>query len=435
MNDLIEPDIFNPLFSDRPIRSVLAGILNSFLLIFAIINIVKLKITFIVILVAVTGCLNFFVLTEPIQGLIFRRSISAITVAGNLCLCFVGIAAFFMDKTWSGTYGGPYLVLTAILGIWSSILYCKTTSTEKITFIPYKIIFLGMASAVGYDIICSVASLVLGFSYERASAGSLLIYAATGYATKERGLWFSFLAGAVVGLIDSTIGWGISWLIGPGRIPMGSSPFPVWFITAAGVVVIAAVCAFLGCLIGNAARSKKWLRFSLGSLVLSGSIICCATYIEIVYPTPLMQASHNGDINRAITAINTGTNMNAKNFLKQTALMIAVSDDKTEVAKLLIDKGAGIDDKDIFGNTALADATLMGKTEIAIKLIDKGANLDGILRHAVLEDNPDIVRELVKKGADLTQKDRLGKTPLRLAEMMGRKEIATILRQASENGQ
>jgi hypothetical protein len=49
-----------------------------------------------------------------------------------------------------------------------------------------------------------------------------------------------------MGLIDATIGWAISWAIGPGRTPDGTLPLPRWIAAAALVMLTASICAAVG---------------------------------------------------------------------------------------------------------------------------------------------------------------------------------------------
>jgi hypothetical protein len=87
---------------------------------------------------------------------------------------------------------------------------------------PRQTLLIGSTSVVVYDAVASVASTALGFRYGLASIGSLALYAAIGaFAARTKSRSFSLAAGAIAGLSDATAGWGILWLIGPGRPPSG----------------------------------------------------------------------------------------------------------------------------------------------------------------------------------------------------------------------
>lgn len=105
-----------------------------------------------------------------------------------------------------------------------------------------------------YDALASLASRALGFPYERASVGSYLIYLAVGFAvarasTRSR-VRSAALGTGLVGLVDATIGWGVSWAIGPGRIVDGTLSPARWSATAVGVVVFATIVGTVGGVLG-----------------------------------------------------------------------------------------------------------------------------------------------------------------------------------------
>ncbi len=121
--------------------------------------------------------------------------------------------------------------------------------------IPMKhfilILLIGAFAVVAFDTVGSLASRNFGFGYQWLTIGSLLIYAGVGFAaSKYNGLPFAPLASAITSLVDSTLGWYISWVIGPGRpaIEMDSTAIisTVIFVTLTGAVV-----GFIGGLIGR----------------------------------------------------------------------------------------------------------------------------------------------------------------------------------------
>ncbi len=66
----------------------------------------------------------------------------------------------------------------------------------------------------------ALASRRIGFPYPYLTILSFLVYGAAGILGARNGsIGAAALAGALVGLIDSTVGWRISWLIGPGAPP------------------------------------------------------------------------------------------------------------------------------------------------------------------------------------------------------------------------
>jgi hypothetical protein len=89
------------------------------------------------------------------------------------------------------------------------------------------VVLLGGISAVlALDTLGSLASRRRGFSYGRLAPVSYVIWALTGAAAARvnaAAVGSPFVAGAMagglVGLVDATLGWWISWRLGPGRLP------------------------------------------------------------------------------------------------------------------------------------------------------------------------------------------------------------------------
>ncbi len=114
---------------------------------------------------------------------------------------------------------------------------------------------IGVAGVLLIDSVGAWASRVLRFRYTIllypqiavwAAAGSL---AAFGVASSVRAMLLAVAAGAVVGLVDATVGWWISAKIGPGRprLPDGSEPTHGQIAQiASGVVIFAILTAAFG---------------------------------------------------------------------------------------------------------------------------------------------------------------------------------------------
>ena len=80
------------------------------------------------------------------------------------------------------------------------------------------VLFGGVAAVLALDTVASSATRWLGFPYKLAMLASLAIYATVGYFTGRADPTASpALAAAIVGVVESTAGWAISWAIGPGR--------------------------------------------------------------------------------------------------------------------------------------------------------------------------------------------------------------------------
>jgi hypothetical protein len=110
-----------------------------------------------------------------------------------------------------------------------------------------RIVLAGVIGIVVFDALASVASRSFGFPYVYATVGSWLIYAMVGFAI-GRIAPVSYAAGgvAVVALAESTIGWWLSWIIGPGRTKSGT-------INSTQVLTAIITVIIIGALIGAAA--------------------------------------------------------------------------------------------------------------------------------------------------------------------------------------
>jgi hypothetical protein len=107
-----------------------------------------------------------------------------------------------------------------------------------------RIVLMGSVAIVLFDTIGSVAALVLQFDYPSLSPISFAIYAVIGYMTARGSIFkYGVLGAAVVAFVDATIGWAISWAIGPGRLPGGQ---PAVVLLLVGVAVVTATGAFFG---------------------------------------------------------------------------------------------------------------------------------------------------------------------------------------------
>lgn len=105
-----------------------------------------------------------------------------------------------------------------------------------------------------FDAAASVFSRAMAIPYGWFSFGSTIIAATVGlFAARAEPVHrkrAAALAGVILGLTDATIGWAVSWLIGPGRVPGGLTP-AVWCITAISVTALNCGIAWIGGAVGG----------------------------------------------------------------------------------------------------------------------------------------------------------------------------------------
>ena len=113
---------------------------------------------------------------------------------------------------------------------------------------------LACVAIVAFDLITAVADRTLGYDYNGVLSlvVSTAIYAfpALKLAREGHDLRAAALAGAVVAMVDSTIGWAVATVIGPGAPPPGSHP-AVIVLTA---ITVTGIGALIGLVAGLAAR-------------------------------------------------------------------------------------------------------------------------------------------------------------------------------------
>jgi hypothetical protein len=77
----------------------------------------------------------------------------------------------------------------------------------------------GVGWVIAFDTLGSLAARILGFRYAKLVVVQFAAYAiAGGIAALHAGAVDAALVGGLMGFVESTLGWAISWRIGPGRM-------------------------------------------------------------------------------------------------------------------------------------------------------------------------------------------------------------------------
>ncbi len=186
----------------------------------------------------------------------------------------------------------------------------------------------------------------------------------------------------------------------------------------------------------------------------------------------LSKAIDAGDVPACLAAVDAGADVNYRQSLGFTALMIAASRDDTNAVDSLLTRGAKVNAKNRGGATALTSAALMGHLEVVRSLVHAGADIEAQntsgetplfaacsnghrevvrallkagakpnrqsqhgstpLMHAVSSADIETVRILLNAGADRQLSDLNGRTAYQWAVSLGRTEIAGLLKQVEE---
>ncbi|MBO9666757.1 MAG: ankyrin repeat domain-containing protein [Bdellovibrio sp.] len=149
----------------------------------------------------------------------------------------------------------------------------------------------------------------------------------------------------------------------------------------------------------------------------------------------LLNAAAAGDNKKVASLLKNKSNLNAKDAGGNTALMLAISNDHKDTAKLILEKNPDVNIKNQEGETALFAALVSDKADIAKTLIEQGASLEDVggegesaLFMAATTNQTDIMEIVLKKAPQLLNKsDDHGTTPLMEAAKFGGEKTVKIL--------
>jgi ankyrin repeat protein len=180
------------------------------------------------------------------------------------------------------------------------------------------------------------------------------------------------------------------------------------------------------------AMKKSSFQARRAALVVTVLIIACVVGTPIVRHRLAnamivsLWRTGNASVTQVKSALQNGADVNAKDMIGLTPLMLASERGDFACVKFLVANGASINAKtDNFGDTALLDASMGGSVDCVRFIISKGANLNvkasgyTPLMQAVMKEHPDCVRALIAAHADLNAKDNHGETALAMASECG----------------
>jgi ankyrin repeat protein len=160
----------------------------------------------------------------------------------------------------------------------------------------------------------------------------------------------------------------------------------------------------------------------------------------------LIAAAFEGYSDVARDLLAAGADVDVRDRHGATPLMHAASQGYAEIAGLLVEEGANVNAvEDFYDWTPLFFAAYDGYAEIVSVLLEAGANPDHVstgsdwsaktlytaLMEAASRGYSDVVEALLDANADVTPKSLTGETAEDLAERMGFKRIAELIRERS----
>lgn len=155
----------------------------------------------------------------------------------------------------------------------------------------------------------------------------------------------------------------------------------------------------------------------------------------------LYDACAEDSVEKILSSIKNGADVNAKDGNGITPLHRAISKKQITVAEILIKNSADVNASDKDGKSALHRAAHNGSIALAKLLIKKGADVNARdkegkspLHRAVYKDHIELAELLIRKGADVNAQDNSKCTPLYLAcSANPNPEIIKLLLQANHN--
>ena len=145
----------------------------------------------------------------------------------------------------------------------------------------------------------------------------------------------------------------------------------------------------------------------------------------------LLQAADKGDAKAVAELLDKGADPNTVNKNGHTLLMDASMQGHEELAKLLIERKADVTRRSPSGDTALMLASLKGHLGITKMLVERGAPVTqsgwAPLHFAAFEGRTEVVKYLLKEGAEKDSLAPNGYTPLLLAMRNGHMDAAREL--------
>jgi len=145
----------------------------------------------------------------------------------------------------------------------------------------------------------------------------------------------------------------------------------------------------------------------------------------------LYLALQRGDIDQIERHIFWGADINKAGPNGQMPLHIAAEKGRPIVTELLLEHGADINGRDSKAKTPLHTAVMSGRTQVAEFLIKRGAEfkpnklLDEMVSNSVTDR--DVIRLLLKNGADINHISDQGLTPLLVAIKQDNRVLVKLL--------
>ena len=158
--------------------------------------------------------------------------------------------------------------------------------------------------------------------------------------------------------------------------------------------------------------------------------------------SPLLRATWLNHIDIARHLIRSGADVNQPDAIHDSPYLVAGAEGRLEILRMILDKGADLRSVNRYGGTALIPAAEHGYVRVVDLLLKAGVDPNHVnylgwtaLHEAIVlsdggPDHQEVLRLLIKAGADVNLPDRQGVLPLTLVRQRSQSEMAQILEQA-----
>ncbi len=154
----------------------------------------------------------------------------------------------------------------------------------------------------------------------------------------------------------------------------------------------------------------------------------------------LLDAALNGRTSEVLTLLDAGAEVNAKDPLGRTALLLAIASGHVDTVQALVNAGASVNVKDWDGSTVLMQAAYGEHSQIVQALLETGADVNmrsprgsTALIYAARKGRTENVQILLDSGAEVDAACEDGSTALLEAASLGHTETARVLLEAGAN--
>lgn len=213
------------------------------------------------------------------------------------------------------------------------------------------------------------------------------------------------------------------------------------FIWTALIGCLICFCSLAGIASGNTSLCFAlafFVVFLFGGVIRKTAAKAHYSYLHSQKQQEIITAAKNDSTESLKLALDKGLNVNARDMLEDTPLMIAARRGNVESVKLLIEAGADVNASNRNGNTALILAAEKGSEPVVRKLVEAGAKINAIgadglsaLVSSVRNGFGDIALFLIHSGADVNIKSRYPYRPaLTEAAINGDKRLTEALLKA-----